>query len=179
MLDDSNLRAAIAAAPLCRGLQEKEIEALVAICEARTWTPGNVIFREGDESDALYVVAGGEVAITKRGRDGQDRTVAMLPPATVFGEVGLLTGSVRSATATASGKVVLVAIPAARFKALLENEQLGAFKVVSNLAISVSLKLADLNEHLLRLYERTEPEPLPRQEDLADFRRKLMVDWGF
>jgi CRP/FNR family transcriptional regulator, cyclic AMP receptor protein len=62
--------------------------------------PGEVIFREGDESTEAYWITSGRVEITVRsGRDGLP--VARLGPGEIIGEMGLIDNKPRSATATA------------------------------------------------------------------------------
>lgn len=173
---NEQLRAAVAAAPLCRGLRGEEIDALLEISEVSTFPSGSVIFREGDKSDALYLVTRGEVAVTK-GSDDATLQLGTLPTSSVFGHTSLLADGTRSVTATASGEVQVVAIPAARFRDLLASETIGAFKVMANLAVSVSRRLVEMNEHVARILENQGPDE--RSNDLAEFRQKLLVDWGF
>jgi len=58
--------------------------------------PGDVIFRHGDEGDALYVVGSGEVDIEIDGK-----VVETVSQGAIFGEMALIDGSARSATARA------------------------------------------------------------------------------
>ena len=51
---------------------------------------GEVIFREGDPGDSLYLVGQGSVQISKRGRGGNQETLAFIPTNNFFGEMALL-----------------------------------------------------------------------------------------
>lgn len=76
----------------------------------RTVKAGEVIFREGDEADALYLVAEGKVEIIKAGPGGGE-VVAVVGPEGIFGEIGLLGGDGRrTATARAAEDAQLVII---------------------------------------------------------------------
>src|ERR1700741_3287637 len=60
---------------------------------------GQVLFREGDDGEEMYIVQSGRVAIKKRVRDGSDATLAVLEKGDFFGEMALLERLPRSATA--------------------------------------------------------------------------------
>ena len=58
------------------------------------------VIRQGEEADALYVLASGEVAVSARGPDGTDRYLTSIRGPGYVGEVGLLRGVPRTATVT-------------------------------------------------------------------------------
>lgn len=70
-----------------------------------------VIFEEGSVSDCVYLVFTGRVALTKRSAGGAAQTIAWKGPDSVFGELGVLDGSVRSTSAIADGPVLLGRLP--------------------------------------------------------------------
>lgn len=69
-----------------------------------------MLFAEGDEPDALYVVARGRMAIANRSIDGRESVVALMEQGDLFGELGLLDGRGRSADARALDPSTVVAI---------------------------------------------------------------------
>lgn len=175
-MQDKDIRAAVEQAPLSRGMRAEEVEKLLTICESVNLEPGTVVFRENDRSDALYLLAEGQIDISKRINDETDQVVATLSRHAMFGQTSLFTNGIRPETATAKTEVKLVKIPSNRFRELLAAEELAAFKAVSNVALSVTRRLSDLNEKLVKLIEETDTRP--RSEDLAEFRVKIQ-DWGF
>jgi CRP-like cAMP-binding protein len=84
--------------------------------EARAFQAGEVIFAHGDAAKCMYVVAEGEVDLAIG-----DRHLETLKPADVFGELALITGEPRSATARARSACKLVEIPEARFNYLVQE----------------------------------------------------------
>jgi MFS family permease len=63
---------------------------------------GTAIVREGEDADALYVIASGRVDVTSRGEAGaEDRYIRTMEPGSYFGEIGLLERIPRTATVTA------------------------------------------------------------------------------
>ena len=67
----------------------------------RRFRRGEVIFHEGDPGDALHVVAAGSVKISLESEDGTEAILVTLGPGESFGELALLDGSPRSASAVA------------------------------------------------------------------------------
>lgn len=83
---------------------------------------GQVICREGDPGDALYIVAGGVVEATTRSADRtQSRSVAYLRRGAFFGELGVLTGQPRMATLCACQEVKLFRFEKEKFLKLLRT----------------------------------------------------------
>lgn len=77
------------------------------------------LFREGDEADAAYLIQSGRVEITKRVRD--DETVlAILGPGDIVGEMALIDGLNRSASARALEDTVLLRVSKANFQERLQ-----------------------------------------------------------
>jgi NTE family protein len=85
--------------PFFRALPEAELAAIGDQLEARAVRKGTVVFREGDAADSMYIVDSGHLDIF-RGRGS--RPVASLGPGSVAGELALLLGEPRSATARAA-----------------------------------------------------------------------------
>ena len=66
---------------------------------AREYPRGSVVFREGDPGGPMYVVQSGQVRISRRA-GGAETVLTTLGPGAFFGEMSILSGRPRSATAT-------------------------------------------------------------------------------
>ncbi len=154
--------------PMCNGLTPANIEELVAIAQEKAVKKGATLFKEGEPGDALLVVLDGKVEITKR-----EATLATLEAGSVLGEMSLLGGDTRSATASASTDVTYLAIPNGPFQKLVAKDNLAALKVVHNLAQVMSKRLALINEKLVDSLGQTK-----KKEELADFGR-ILNRWSF
>ena len=86
---------------LFSGLADAEAAVLATFFERVEVEPETVIVRQGDPSDALYVVETGEVEVRSRGADGQSTPVATIGEGDYFGEIGVLTGGERLADVVA------------------------------------------------------------------------------
>jgi CRP/FNR family cyclic AMP-dependent transcriptional regulator len=84
--------------------------------DVRELAPGEAIFRTGDQADCFYVVRSGSVRI----HDG-DRELEMLGEGGIFGELSLVDGGPRSASATAVGETTVVPIDERRFQRLVQQ----------------------------------------------------------
>ncbi|MCE9573812.1 MAG: cyclic nucleotide-binding domain-containing protein [Deltaproteobacteria bacterium] len=101
-------RRALAETPLLSGLSHDALEALVTRLALVTLAPGEILFREGDAGQTLYIVASGQVAVI---HEGPPQVVAAhLGAGAFFGEVALITEQPRGATIAAVDDVELLAI---------------------------------------------------------------------
>ena len=76
-----------------------------------TLTNNQILVREGDESDKIYILVKGEIGVSIRNQSGDEVTVASIGPGKVIGEMTLFGESKRSATCRAASETVdLIAI---------------------------------------------------------------------
>ena len=87
---------------------------LAAASEERSLVRGDVLFNEGDEPDALYVVLRGRIAIANQSFDKRESVVALMEPGDLFGEMGMLDDRPRSAMARALEPSTVLADPVRR-----------------------------------------------------------------
>jgi CRP/FNR family cyclic AMP-dependent transcriptional regulator len=85
---------------------------------------GTTVFAEGDRADSVYaIIAGdGHIRIGTVDRNGKALMVEVLRAGDIFGEIGVIDGGFRSASAVVEGRVHLAKIPAALFSVVLANE---------------------------------------------------------
>ena len=72
---------------------------------------GEIIFQEGDAGDGMYVVDAGRVDIVIGAKDAEPRVLSRIGPGGIFGEMAIIDGKPRSATARADGDSVLRFVP--------------------------------------------------------------------
>jgi len=93
------------------------------------FAPGEAIFKEGDKGDKMYVIRSGEVAIERGGK-----VIEMLAPGGIFGEMALIDGSPRSATARAKTECEVAPITEKSFLFLVHETPFFAIAVMRTLA---------------------------------------------
>ena len=104
--------------PLFGGLDDEQLQRLVAMGEICDLEPGAFLIREGDEADALYVVLDGELDVTKRS-DRSDIPLARVGPGSLQGEIAALEGGRRLASVHAVTPAEVLRIPVAAVRELL------------------------------------------------------------
>ena len=82
-------------------LTDRERDIILDLMRERTVAKGTTIFNQHDSGGGLYLILAGSVKIWRTARDGRDVTVAVLHEGNFFGEMSLLDGQPRSASATA------------------------------------------------------------------------------
>jgi len=97
--------------------------------EPRSFRNGDTIFREGDMADCLYVIQQGDVEI----RLG-NRVLGTLNPGGIFGEMALIDGAPRSATAVAASDVIVVPVTEKQFLFMVSHTPYFALNVMRILA---------------------------------------------
>ena len=97
------------------------IRAVLAQGQLLEFGPADVVFRQGEEGDRLFVVKSGVLEVVATPTDGSEPTVvAYLGTGEVIGELALLTGSPRSATVRSPEHAVLFAVDKAVFLDLMD-----------------------------------------------------------
>ena len=102
-------------------MAEPELRSVSKLLRERRFKAGQPLFNQGDPSDALYVVLAGRVRISVADSTGREKVLAFSGVGELVGEMGLLSGQPRSATATASSEVKVLQLGKADFDALLAN----------------------------------------------------------
>jgi hypothetical protein len=103
-------------APLFGGLSGEELYPVGEIAQLVVHAPGDVVVKQGDPGDALFVVARGTLRVIKDGK-----ALREIQRGAVFGEVALLDGAPRAATVEAVTDAELLRVPRSEFEALLDE----------------------------------------------------------
>ncbi len=146
-MSDLDKEQALRSSPLFDMLSPPEIEVLAELSRARRFAPGEVVFREGDPGDALFVLARGAVEVVAR-RDGKERVLALLVAPEGFGEMSLIDREVRSATIRAKDDCVALQLSAENFTAFRKRSRDGFTLFLVNVARVLSSRLRDTNQKL-------------------------------
>lgn len=136
-------------------------------------SPNEIIFEENDSGDSLYLIAEGSVKISKRGRAGQQETLAYLMECDFFGEMALVDTGQRSAQAAAVGHVVVGRIDREGWDLLL---QLAPQQVLANFTRSVTKRLRHNNQHFIEEVMRKRAPLARRQHHQLDRPRHEQPD---
>ena len=127
-----------------------EISLLLLCAEQVCYERGEVIFKEGDPGEELYVIVNGKVRITREYALGGDETLAILEDGQAFGEMAVIGDDVvRSAAARAAEKSVLLVLKRKPFRQLLHKDRDLAYTVLWNVLKQISGRLRTTNEKVM------------------------------
>ncbi|HEY7736981.1 MAG TPA: Crp/Fnr family transcriptional regulator [Candidatus Limnocylindrales bacterium] len=122
MIEARPLSEALAAIPLFAGADPESLESLARETRLRRFRRGEVIFHQGDPGDALFIVLSGLVKIALPADSGDEAILATLRPGDFFGELALLDGAPRSASAAALEATETAVLSRHRFLDLIAAE---------------------------------------------------------
>jgi CRP-like cAMP-binding protein len=133
--------------PVFWDLGEDEVEVILGedlsreiICQ-----PQQVIIREGEVGDSVFLVGRGEVSVVLTGDRGPGTHIAVLGTGEFFGEMAVLEGRPRMATVLAASQCTLLEINGEKFREFLVKHPAIEFKIAAKL----SHRLRDVTEHVL------------------------------
>jgi CRP/FNR family transcriptional regulator, cyclic AMP receptor protein len=117
LIDISSLRQV----PLFQSLGDDQIGQISVLLKEHRYHRGDTIFHQGDPGGCLYLVASGRVRIFVNSPDGREATVRFYGPKSTFGELSVLDGEPRSASAAAVDDVITFVLYRADFMGLLRQ----------------------------------------------------------
>ncbi len=118
-------RDVLARMPLFARLGDRELLRVMQSVEVKSFDDGQVIIREGDKGDELFIVLSGKVNVSRGGE-----TLTRFGAGEHFGEMALIRAVPRSATVTADGGAELIVIRRPDFFELLRSEHEIAVKML-------------------------------------------------
>lgn len=136
--------ALLARVPTFEALGPEELSHVAEVAVPRAWEPGQVVFREGDQSDTCYVVRRGHARAIREHADGRTITLANFGPGDIFGELAMFEDENRSATVETLDAVEAVAILGADMRRLMREHPGIAVGVV----VSLGRRLRAMNERV-------------------------------
>jgi len=137
MTGTSSEQHALTSMPFFAGLDSAALDVVASGTRIRRFRRGEVVFHVGDPGDALFLISSGSVKITLPSETGEEAILATLQPGEVFGELSLLDGAPRSATAVALELTETVVLQRDRFLQLLATEPTIREAVLANMAAEV------------------------------------------
>jgi len=134
-------------APMFAALDDTQASALRSTMHAIRLHRGEVLFREGDIGDELYVVMDGKVKMGRTSADGRENLLSVLGPGQMFGELSLFDPGPRSSTVTAVTDAELLALGQDQLLSWLT----GRPEVARGLLLQLASRLRGLNDQVADL----------------------------
>lgn len=99
----------------------------------RVYHDGEVIFKEGEKGEVMYVIQSGKVRITRDGASGS-LTLGILESGEIFGEMALFDRLPRSATAVASGDARILSVDRKKLFPTISRDPTLLFKILETMS---------------------------------------------
>ncbi|NLW90760.1 MAG: cyclic nucleotide-binding domain-containing protein [Syntrophomonadaceae bacterium] len=164
---------------LFRGLSAVEQSRLLGNMDKISLEPGTAVFAFGDEGDCMYIIIEGSIELYSAAENSDKHTVAVLGSGEIFGEMSLLTGEPRSASAVALTGTELYVIDYNTFSQMTsENSNIAQYfmRLLSHRLTQTNERLRNsLEDNVkLTLEDLNQLSPLIRNIILAT---SLLPDW--
>lgn len=154
-----NRERAISELPLLARLPSEDVRALASTARLRSYPAGSTIFREGERGDSLHVVVEGHVRIVVGSPGGDEATVAVVGPGDCVGELALLDGRPRSASAITAEPTRTFTVTRESFVTWLSERPAAALALLE----TISLRLRRADEALADMVFLDLPHRLAKQ----------------
>jgi CRP-like cAMP-binding protein len=132
--------------PAFSALAEEELARVADVTVPRSFGSGEVVFREGDQSDTCYIVRSGRARAVREHSDGRSITLATFGSGDIFGELAMFDAERRSATIETLEETEVVAILGGDMRRLLRAHPDIAVKLLA----ALGRRLRETNERLTR-----------------------------
>ncbi len=108
--------------PLFTNLNEKAMNLLARAGKFQRIEKGKILFFQSDPSEFAYIVRSGNISIVLNSPDGRDMVINEMRPGDLFGELGILTGQLRSTSAIARADSIILVIRSEAFLRVIDSE---------------------------------------------------------
>ena len=128
--------------PMSKEFSWRELEELSKYMNVEMFQKGNVIFEEGDKEAFMCVIFTGKVNILKESGN-ENKLITSIDAGRLFGEMSLIDGSPRSATAKAYEDTVLIVLTKQEFSRILDEKPRMGAKILQKIATVMSYRLRE------------------------------------
>ncbi|HTQ67959.1 MAG TPA: Crp/Fnr family transcriptional regulator [Solirubrobacteraceae bacterium] len=136
----------LARVPAFETLDRPDLERIAEVAVPRSFDPGQLVFREGDDSDTCYIVREGHARAIRSHGDGRTITLATFGSGDIFGELAMFEDERRSATVEAIDPTSVVGVLGGDMRRLM-SEHPG---IAMRMAVALAGRLRETNERLSR-----------------------------
>jgi len=170
-MDDRDILSNV---PIFASLDERSRIEVARLCTRCDYKAGEILFRQGDFARSMYLILDGEVVMSIPTRAGQEVVLATMRRGDFFGELAMLDGSSRSATANIMRPTKLLRLQWEDFVELLGRQP----KLVLAMLASFATRLRKTSELFARHAARNLNEEMDRHYSFADRVADHVAEFG-
>lgn len=131
---------------MLRDISDTDLRKLADVCEKRQMSEGTTIFIENMPGEALFLISKGIVRVSKMFAEGDEKTLVVLGPEDIFGEMAIIDGLPRSATARVAEDAELISLKKQDFEKLCQQEAGLALQLIMNIVKVFSKRIREAND---------------------------------
>ena len=94
-------KTCISLVPIFNHLEHEQMEEIMRVTKSNSYKKGEIIYRDGDKSDSLYIVSSGKIRVYRLSESGKEQLVRILFPGDFTGELALFRESIHKSYAEA------------------------------------------------------------------------------
>lgn len=140
-------------AQMFRDFDWSQIQSLAGYIQLYQAQPGTVLFQEGERGHFMCIVLEGKLEVRKENAKGDRRTVATVFPGRSLGEMAMVDGEPRSASAVIVTPSLLAVMTEENFKTLLQDKPALAARMLFKIAQLLSQRLRQTSGMLVDYLE--------------------------
>jgi CRP/FNR family cyclic AMP-dependent transcriptional regulator len=144
--EETDLKNSLKSIPLFKELTKRDLSSLINIIHNRTYVTGEIIFHQGDPGIGLYIIREGEVEIQRENDQKVKKSLATFSKGDFFGELALVDGETRSASALAKTASRVSVIFKPDLDEFIEKYPRKGIKILTGISSIIALRLRKLNE---------------------------------
>ena len=141
-----DLQKSLLSIPIFSRLSKRELGLLMNIIHNRNYVAGEFIFYQGDPGLGLYIIRDGEVTIRRKTEENQSISLAHFSKGDFFGELALIDGEQRSASAVSETETRLAVMFKPDLDELIEDFPKTGIKILRGISEIIAARLRKLNE---------------------------------
>lgn len=138
--------ATIKKSKMLHGFTDDDLGNLATFCEMRAMSESTTVFIENMPGESLFLIKSGTVRISRMFAEGDEKTLVVIGPEDIFGEMAIIDGLPRSATARVAEDAELISIKKNNFERLCIEDAALALKLVSNIVRVFSKRVRESSE---------------------------------
>ena len=136
-----------------KGFAQEELEAIANICVVKEFKEGETVFSKDASPEEMFILNSGRCDVKiSVGGPAEIYTIYPLTPGDIFGEVGFIDSSPRSATVKCVKDVEVIVLPREKFAVLCGEKPHIGYIVMKNLAIILAQRLRETDKEFKNFY---------------------------
>ena len=178
MIDQTIAPQVLERIPLFHNFNDTERRQLADIAQVRHFAPGEMVFRQGENSQSLWIVLDGKCEVFKHTDEAPRESVvlAILEPYSHFGEMSFFSPAPHSASVRAQTGGQLMRHRSRDYDDLIRQGIWAAYKLSYNTVQSLADRLRRMDEWVAELASHNPPGE--RVPEWSSFRDKLFNGWN-